>query len=99
MKLFVLVRRDLLIEDQAVQAGHAVGQWCLTHSGAGWNGTLIYLHVADERALRVYADMLAERGMAVEVFHDADFDDEATALAVCDYRAAAVLKKLPLMKF
>lgn len=52
LKLFILIRKDLPIADQGVQAGHAVAAWCAQFYRQGnydpWdNGTLIYVTIRD----------------------------------------------------
>jgi hypothetical protein len=43
-KLYVLVRKDLPKNYQAVQAGHAVAEYLLKNPKTKWNnGTLVYL--------------------------------------------------------
>lgn len=48
-RLYVLIRNDLPIAYQAVQAGHAVAEWIKIHGLQEWsNETLVYLSVPDE---------------------------------------------------
>ena len=54
MKLYVLVRGDLSKSQQAVQAGHAIAEWCRQGYYSNWDGVLIYLKVRDEKELKNY---------------------------------------------
>jgi hypothetical protein len=52
-KLYVLVRKDLSRSQQAVQAGHAVGEYLLRGPSTVWgNGILVYLGVRNEEELK-----------------------------------------------
>ena len=76
-KLYVLVRSDLSKAQQAVQAGHAVAEACL--SGIEWkNGTLVYLKVRDLDAL---LDWYEKIGNSFP-FYEPYYKNKMTALAV-----------------
>ena len=48
-KMYVVTRKDLSPEQQAVQAGHALAEFLLQQSDYEWdNGTLVYLTVPDQ---------------------------------------------------
>jgi hypothetical protein len=103
-RLYVLVRGDLEPDYQAVQAGHAVAQWCLKHQwakqGEKWeNNTLIYLNVRDSEDLLSWANCLRKQGMRPIIFWEPDLNNQCTALAVCASPLCGNLlfKKLPLL--
>lgn len=71
-RLYVLVRKDLAPHHRAVQAGHAVAEWC-SNEAARWhwdgrdvttpawrwrNHVLVYLLVKDERELNAWYERL-----------------------------------------
>lgn len=58
-RLYVLVRKDLRCSSMAVQAGHAVAQFCIEHPESEWNNAyLIYLKVRDIEELQYYKSIL-----------------------------------------
>ena len=74
-RLYVLVRKDLAPHHRAVQAGHAVAQWC-ANEASRWkwdgrdvttppwrwaNGVLIYLLVKDEKELREWFERFRQK--------------------------------------
>ena len=96
MKLYVLVRKDLSVPYQAVQAGHAVAQWCLENPHSKWqNHTLVYLHVNNLGNLIYWREQLRLRGLNVVEFREPDIEDELTALAV--YADEKHFRKLNLL--
>lgn len=79
-RLYVLVREDLPIEYQAVQAGHAVAAWTLDFPKKWKNEYLIYLSVKSENDLKKWASKLERNDMDFRVFYEPDID-EYTALS------------------
>ena len=80
-RLYVLVRSDLSISQQAVQAGHAVAQWMLERRE--WeNEILVYIGVT-HRELREWAEALGDRAVA---WREPDWNDQLTAVAVVGKR-------------
>jgi len=52
-RLYILIRSDLSVSYQAVQAGHVVAQYVLDYPESQWkNDYLIYLSVRDEDELK-----------------------------------------------
>lgn len=96
-RLYILVRRDLAPAYQAVQAGHAVAEWCRTHPH--WdNEVLVYLHVRDEQHLLEVAAALTAGGDHITIFREGDLGGQSTAFAVCDPKVKALVKRLPLLE-
>lgn len=101
-KLYVLIRADLSVPQQGVQAGHAVAQWCkewyhFTMQNWG-NGTLIYVTVKNMDWLFHWMSKL-EKGTTIpttwSVFYEEDLDGMPTALA-CYTEDEKLFAKLPL---
>jgi len=82
-KLYVLVRKDLPAQQQAVQAGHAVAEFLLRGPKSDWsNGTLVYLGVRNSEMLRRWLVKLSDLELPTAVFKEPDLNNEMTALAV-----------------
>lgn len=62
-KLYVLIRKDLPIAYQAVQAGHAVAEWMIKGTGEWKNHTLVYLHVKNEEHIKNWMYKLQSQGL------------------------------------
>ena len=83
MKLYVLVRKDLPRNYQAVQAGHAVAEYLLHVPELPWdNGTLIYLGVRNEAELVSWGERLTNKGLRWFGFKEPDIGDQLTAISV-----------------
>lgn len=101
-KLFVLVRNDLPISNQAVQAGHALAQWmidCRMNSDGynpKWsNEILVYLSVENEVELENWRYKFDHKFLLYSSFREPDLNDSLTAIAVmCP---DSVVSKLSLM--
>ena len=96
LKLYILVRNDLSPSYQAVQAGHAVAEFCLRGPSTNWeNGTLIYLTVQNEEQLYRWKSRLKRRSIKYAEFREPDIGNELTAIsAVAEDK---VFKRLQLM--
>lgn len=83
MKLYVLVRKDMSLSQIAVQAGHAVGEWCKSFplSVDDWNDTLVYLGVKDEEELQAWANVLMKHSRCRE-WREGYWNNSLTSLAV-----------------
>jgi peptidyl-tRNA hydrolase len=99
-KLFILIRDDIPLADQGVQAGHAVAEYCKNwieqkNRIESWkNGTLVYLTVKDKRALYYWQEKLTFKGIKFSTFIEPDINDEATAIACfTDTKIFGKLKK------
>lgn len=95
-RMYVLVRRDLPVSYQAVQAGHAVAEYLIKNSSTEWwNETLIYLGVENEEHLENWIDKLKYYDINLSTFREPDIRNELTAFAtVCDGK---MFKKLKLL--
>lgn len=98
----MLVRRDLTLPQQAVQAAHAA----IEAARAGLiprdnaHPHLVLCHVASVPALMNAAGRLALAGVRFQLFHEPDWDGVPTALATEPLRgeARAPLRRFPLLK-
>lgn len=83
VKLFVLIRKNLSISQQAVQAGHCVAQFLLERPDASWkNGTLVYLGVKDLEELERWIFKLDHKFISWVGFKEPDLNNEYTAIAI-----------------
>lgn len=81
-KLYILIREDLTLPQQAVQAGHAVAEYLLHRPNPEWdNGTLIYLGVKNEEELSYWGDKMKIREIDWIGFREPDIENEMTAIA------------------
>lgn len=81
MKLYVLVRKDLSPTQQAVQAGHAVGEYCLNYPARWSNGTLVYLGVKSKIQLENWVEKLKRLNKHFIEFREPDLDFQVTSIA------------------
>lgn len=104
-KLYILIRRDISPEQQAVQAGHAVAQFLKDNPKTKWsNGTLIYLSVKDDTSLGLWWNIISymndnKHDVKCGMFKEPDMDDQVTAMYVYGICAEFLLRDLPLMRF
>lgn len=82
MKLYIVVRKDLSISQQAVQAGHAVAEFCLRGPKSFWsNGILVYLGVDGKKQLSRLQQKLDIEDISYVKFIEPDLNNEVTAIA------------------
>jgi hypothetical protein len=82
-KLYVLVRKDLSVSQQAVQAGHAVAEYLLHGPRTNWkNGTLVYLGVRNKIDLEYWTEKFDRKNIEWVGFREPDMADELTAVSV-----------------
>jgi hypothetical protein len=81
-RLYVLIREDLSIAQQAVQAGHAVAEYLLKNKPCWNNNYLIYLNVANREKLNQWANKLDFLDIPFAIFKEPDIGNEETAIAV-----------------
>lgn len=96
-RLYVLVRKDLRCSSMAVQAGHAVAQYCIDNPQSKWNNAyLIYLKVRDIEELNYYKTIAHSNNYQMSEFYEPDIENEMTAIAIeCD---GEIFSDLPLLK-
>ena len=102
-RLYVLTRKDLGLQYQSVQGGHAVAQFLIDHPDHEWNnGYLIYLEVEDYGELMEWEGHLnldAEMGKAkdMSVFREPDLEPDNNLTAIAVYTNGTTFRKLPIM--
>jgi len=86
MKLYVIVRKDLSVSKRAVQAGHAVAQFCLCCPFSRWkNNTLIYLGIKNLNNLKKLINQLNNNNIKFIEFREPDIGNQITAIATDQY--------------
>ena len=101
-KFPVIVREDLPIEQQAIQAGHAAIQFQHQHftTASQWHNTdnrLIYLAVSNEQALLDLQEKAEKLNILYSSFIEPDIDNSLTAIALSPTNETQQLTKhLPL---
>ncbi len=96
-KLFVFVRKDLSKTQQAIQAGHAVAEWCQQNGDCWQNGKLIYCQVDNLKELRNIFGRLKKDEQNVVAFHEPSRYNEMTAISVFT-KDSNLFKEAVLMK-
>jgi hypothetical protein len=76
--VYVLVRKDIPLRAQAVQACHACYDGQLTKRKSC---NLVLLNVEDENDLQKYATLCRDQDIKFEMFYEPDYDLGWTALA------------------
>lgn len=109
-KLYILVRRDMSPEQQAVQAGHAVAKFVKDYPKSSWtNGTLIYLSVTDVKSFTMWNTIfgaLSHKTQKVAqqplsgLYYDQDLHgQDATAAYFYGRDCSFIFRDLSLMRF
>jgi hypothetical protein len=97
-KLFVLIRGDIPIPNQAVQAGHAVAEYCKKwqyYGNKDWNNEiLVYVSVKNLFELEIWYRKIRMRDLDHAVFCEPDINDEMTAIAC--YTETNIFSRLKL---
>jgi hypothetical protein len=97
-RLYILVRCNLRRSSPAVQACHAVANFCLNGNGGEWNNqTLIYLGVRSLRELKNWKFKLDMKNIEYFEFKEPDMNNELTAIAVL-LEDGKIFRKLRLLK-
>jgi len=81
MKLYVLVRKDIPANVQAVQGGHAVAEFLLKCAQSWGNDTLVYLGVKNERQLKLWRHKFTSLNIKYASWREPDMNNEMTAIA------------------
>ncbi len=99
MKLYVLIRKDLSTSQQAVQAGHAVAEYCRHFPDSPWGyRSLVYLSVENEYELKDWLEILKSNKDEFAQFNEPWWDNELTAIAVLGTeRVQTLVKDLKLI--
>lgn len=107
IKMYVLVREDMIPVNRTVQGGHAVAEYLLNHEPKAkksdstfpvkWdNGYMIYLGVKDEDELNKWEAKLQAANKTFSTFVEPDWGEPTkTALACVDF--GEIFNDLPLM--
>lgn len=100
-KLFILIRVDIPIADQAIQAGHAVGEWCKMWTNPGndlrwYNGTLVYLSVKDLPHLVFWQRKIEQRNLFNDYFVFCEPDMQGQMTAIACFTDTNIFDDLPL---
>lgn len=99
-KLYVLVNKDLPCSLPAVQAGHAVAEFCLRHAQAReWdNQYLIFLEVYNQKQLEHWKFKFEKRNIDISLFKEPDINNVMTAFCgLIDDVDAGFLGELQLL--
>jgi len=100
-KLYILTRSDISPEQQAVQAGHAIADFCQKHQAPWTNGTLVYLQVPGAPDLIYWKNVCHynEGNNRAGNFYDPDLHEGPTAMYAYGPKCEELFSDLPLMKF
>jgi hypothetical protein len=101
-RLFIITRKDISSEQQAVQSTHAACEWMkafYTSSQTWQNGTLVQCAVSDLRELESLFLLLRDRLYMFSIFTEPDINNELTAIACLISEDDKIFNSLPLLKF
>jgi 2-keto-3-deoxy-L-rhamnonate aldolase RhmA len=98
--VYVVVRRDIPLEDQAVQACHAALEAGYAFAAPANTASLVLLSVEDEHALNDLAKVLAVKEVAHTLFFEPDNDMGHSALATRPVtgETRGLFRELPLWR-
>lgn len=78
-KLCVIIRTEgLSLQQQGVQAGHAVAEWISRYPSDWQNETLVYVKVKDEGDLLAYSAWFDVNGIMYILYRDVDLGHRYT---------------------
>lgn len=97
---YVLVRQDLSVEQQMVQAIHAAMAATANHGGLKTDTRLAVLAIKNQEQLLEWAGRLERQGIAFSMFEEPDHGIGPSALATAPgaYETFKALRRLPLWK-
>jgi len=78
---YVIVRTDLTLPQQLVQAAHASYEAGAAHGTPGWNGNMVMCQVASEEQLEELAQYMETEGIPHVVWREGDLNDQITSIA------------------
>jgi hypothetical protein len=100
MKVFVIVREDILIGVQkGIQATHAVTELAYLHDISKWaieHKTLVFLGLKHGFKIEEIFNSLKNKKKAL--FKEPDLDNQITAIAFLEEECEPITKKLNLLK-
>lgn len=80
--MYILIRKDLSIPQQAVQSCHAAIESARNYIKPGdEHPSVIICHIKSEQKLLMCADELKQKGIDFQLFREPDIGNQATALA------------------
>jgi hypothetical protein len=103
-KLYVVIRKDLPPEAQAIQASHAAVEWARSCGSYYMHPTFVFLSVENKLQLQLLRIKLILANKLHFPFHEPDYDRGLTAIAIHhytssgDYAKHSILKKYKLWK-
>lgn len=98
--MYVVVRTDLEKSSSAVQAGHALAQYCIDYPEhqTEWNNNyLIYLVAENEQQLEELLYKLSLKDLEVSIFREPDLDNQITAICCLTKKNSSIFKNYPLL--
>jgi len=105
-RLYVITRNDLGSAYQAVQGAHAVAKFVMDYPNNEWkNGYLIFLAVEDYHEIMEISGLLdydnwgrhERKKIPISEYHEADLNNELTAIAIYTSGYNKNLRKLMIM--
>ena len=100
MKMYIIVRGDLLHGPQGVQGIHAMSLFSAEHPEIrqDWyenHKNIALLSVPDETALKHLLSRAEDAGLACSAFREPDYDDSVTAIVI-EPAGSKLVSNLPL---
>lgn len=98
--VYAIVRKDLSVPQQAVQAGHALIESTKTFNKINEHPSVIICSVKNEKKLQDAITFLYDNGVKISVFKEPDINNQMTALATEPLYGVnrKIMNKFQLMK-